>query len=162
MVKPRHEKVVARSLESKGYVEFLPLVTRHHRSGGRIQTADVPLFPGYVFCSFDPSNRLPVLTTPGVYQIVGTSQGITPVDRTEIESIRAMIGAGMQPEPCTYLNIGDVVTLSRGPIRGVTGTLENLRGRDRLIVSITLLQRSVSVEVDRAWVEASYSSVNSS
>jgi hypothetical protein len=50
--------------------------------------------------------------------------------------------------------MGQRVRVTSGPLCGACGTLLANRGANRLVLSITLLQRSVSVEVDLRWVAA--------
>lgn len=152
-VKNRHEKPVATALRGKGYKEFLPLYRNSYRCAGRIRSTELPLFPTYVFSRFDPSFRLPILTIPGVFSIVGLGNVPSPVDETEIEAIQALIASGVGVTPWSYTEIGDPVRIEMGPLTGLEGTLVRLKSEFRLVVSVTLLRRSVSVEVDRDCIE---------
>ena len=64
-VKSNCERTVATLLDQRGYQRFLPTCKVRTRWSDRIKTAERILFPGYVFCSFNPSYRLPILSTPG-------------------------------------------------------------------------------------------------
>ena len=44
------------------------------------------------------------------------------------------------------------VQLENGPLRGLQGVLTKIAAQQRIYVSVTLLNRSVSVEVDPQWV----------
>ncbi len=153
-VKPRHEKAVAAALQSKGLEEFLPLCVVRRRWSDRYKTLEVPLLPGYTFCRFDPSDRIPVLRTPGVRKIVGWGATPLPVEEAEIQALQRVVEARLPASPCPYLRAGQVISLDNGPLSGLRGLLLETKGRRRLVVSITLLQRSVSVEVDQAWISA--------
>jgi transcription antitermination factor NusG len=83
---------------------------------------------------------------------VGFNHSPTPVDITEINAIRTLVASGLPSQHCSYLGIGDVVRIESGPLRGLKGILSNFKGNRRLVVSITLLQRSVAVEIDSALV----------
>lgn len=152
-VKSRHEKPVATALKGKGYKEFLPLYRNLYRCAGRVRSRDLPLFPTYVFGRFDPSFRLPILTIPGVFSIVGIGNAPSPVDETEIQAIQALTASGLAVTPWSSAEIGDPVRIEMGPLTGLEGTLVRLKSEFRLVVSVTLLRRSVSVEVDRDCVE---------
>jgi transcription termination/antitermination protein NusG len=152
MVKSHHEKAVANALRNKGYSEFLPLYEACHCTGGRIRTARLPLFPTYVFCRFDPLHRLPILITPGVFAILGTGNTPAPVDESEIGAIQTIVACGSNVAPWPYLNTGDTVQIEEGPLKGLQGILLSCKGNQRLLVSVTLLQRAVAVELDREWV----------
>ena len=151
-VKFRHEKTVSQALRGKGYTEYLPLCRGRHHSGGRFQDVDLPLFPTYVFCRFDPLRRLPILMTPGVFSIVGTSSEPLPVDEGELGTVQRLIASGLHAEPWPFLQVGDPVYVEEGALRGTHGALQRVKNEYRLVISITLLQRSVAVEIDRASV----------
>jgi transcription antitermination factor NusG len=115
---------------------------------------DLPLFPGYIFCRLNLQYRLPVLTTPGVIQIVGHNRQPVPVDESEIKGIQAMVTSGFPSEPWPYLKVGDRVRIECGPLEGLEGILVEVRGAHRFVLSVTLLQRSVAAEIDPAFLKA--------
>jgi len=156
-VKYRHEKAVSLALRGKNHSEFLPLITRSHRSAGRTQQVQVPLFPTYVFCQFDPANRLPILTTPGVFSIVSAGRNPIPVDEVELSSIRAALAAKALLTPTDFIREGLPAVVKNGPLRGVAGIVRRIKSQERLILSISMLQRSVAVEIDRDDLEYSTS-----
>ena len=150
-VQPRHEKAVAGTLINKGFEAFLPLYQGRHRSSGRFKNVDLPLFPNYVFCRFDVLHRLPVLTIPAVYSIVGIGKAPLPVEDAEIAFVQNLVRSGLRSKPWPFLKTGDSVRIEEGPLKGVEGILISEKSNCRLVISITLLQRSVSVEIDRRW-----------
>jgi len=145
----RHEKMVTRQLHYKGYELFLPMYVARRKWSDRIKTMQVPLFDGYFFCRLDRLNTASVILTPGVIRIVGTASRPIAVDEAEIEALQRLVASNQTLEPWPYLRIGQRVRIEVGALTGVEGVLQDLRGRSRLIVSITLLQRSVAVEIDR-------------
>jgi len=157
-VRTRHEHGVATHLDGIGYELFLPLYKCRKRWSDRIKEASVPLFPGYLFCRFDPLDRLPILKTPGVIKIVGYDRQPIPVDETEISSLQRLGTSGMPNRPWPFLEVGDPVKIESGPLRGLEGKIVEFKGTHRLILSVTLLQRSVAVEIDSAFVESLRSS----
>jgi transcription antitermination factor NusG len=151
-VRVRHESSVADYLGGLGYEWFLPLYKNRKRWSDRIKEAKSPLFPGYLFCRFNQHDRLPVLKTPGVVQIVGFNRIPAAVDDTEISALQALMATGVANQPCPFLEIGDRVRIESGPLRGLEGILMDFKGHHRLVLSVTLLQRSVAVEIDSALV----------
>ena len=151
-VRPRFERIVASALLAKGYEGFLPLYRCKRRWSDRIKEIELPLFDGYMFCRFDVTKRLPILVTPGVIRVVGIGNNPTPVDEDEIAAIFSIVMAGAQAEPHPYLRVGQRVRIERGTLSGVEGILLAEKKPARLVVSVTLLQRSVAVEIDEAWV----------
>lgn len=151
-VRSQRENYVADQLGAKGYQLFLPLYACRKRWSDRIKNLQLPLFPGYLFCRFDPYDRLPILKTPWLLRIVGFNHIPTPVDDEEIDSVRTLVASGAAAQPWPFASVGERVRIESGPLRGVTGILSQIKGNHKLIVSITLLQRSVAVEVDSALV----------
>jgi transcription antitermination factor NusG len=153
-VRSRYETNVAKHLSGKGYEIFLPLYKCRKRWSDRLKDIEAPLFPGYLFCRFNPWNRLPILTTPGVIQIVGCNRTPVPVDNDEIHAVQRFIASGMPTQPWPFLKLGDAVRIESGPLCGLEGILVDFRGNHHLIVSVTLLQRSVAVVLDSAIVSS--------
>jgi transcription antitermination factor NusG len=151
-VRSRYESVAATFLHGKGYEWFLPTYWHRRQWSDRIKKIELPLFPGYLFCRFNPQDRLPILTIPGVISIVGIAKNPIPVDETEIASLRVLVKSGLPHEPWPYLQVGQRVRIEYGALCGLEGILLHFKGRHRITLSVTLLQRSVAVEIDSAWV----------
>ena len=93
------------------------------------------------------------MEAPGVVEIVGIGRTPAPIDDREIEAVQAVLACGLAVRPLTGFGIGDKVRVERGPLRGVEGVVvEGFGGQRRLVVSISLLQRSISVELHHTWV----------
>lgn len=148
MVKSRHEKWVAAALRGKGYAEYIPLYRKAERYGGHTKTVYLPLFPNYVFSRFDPHCRLPVLTIPGVFGVVQNGHTPAPIPEDEITQLQRLCEWSQEVCPWPFGEPGTPVVVMDGPLTGVTGILIAVKSRRRLVVSISLLQRSVSIEID--------------
>jgi transcriptional antiterminator NusG len=151
-VRTRWESSTATLLSGKGYQTLLPTYKTEKRWRGRPREVTAPLFPGYVFCRFDALKRLPVLVTPGVVSVVGRGRIPVPVDDSEIEAIQRVVSSGLRAEPWPYLEIGQQVRIEDGALGGIEGILTNFKGSHRIVVSVSLLRRSVALEIDRSWV----------
>src|SRR6267143_5298496 len=152
-VRSRFENTVATHLQGRGYESLLPLYKCRRHWSDRFKEIELPLFPGYVFCQFNPLNRLPILSIPGVVHVVGAGRTPVPIDETEIAAIQAAVKSGLPRQPWPFLEIGHRVRIACGPLSGVHGILLGFRGHQRLVLSVTLLQRSVAVQIDEAWVQ---------
>ena len=151
-VRSKCEGMASQAFEAKGFTSYLPLYRTRRQWSDRIKELKTPLFPGYTFCQFDPRQQLPILTTPGVVSILQTSNGPIPVDESEIAAVRAMLNSGLPVGPWPFLQAGQLVLVERGPLCGVEGRIVKIKNSHRLVVSLSLLTRSVSAEIDRAWV----------
>jgi transcription antitermination factor NusG len=147
-VRSRHEKAVESGLRGKGYSAFSPFYRTKRKRVDRVTEIDVPLFPGYVFCYFDSNKRLPVLMTPGMVGVVGAANRPQPVDDAEIASIRTLALSGHPVQPWPFLRSGQRIRLQAGPLVGAEGIFLRVKDEYHLIVSITLLQRAVSVVIE--------------
>ena len=150
--KTTHEKRVGALLSQRGLESFLPLYQARRRWSDRVKEVDLPLFPGYIFCRFVSEERMPILTTPSVLGIAGIGKEPLPIDDDEIEAIRRVVesGLGLAPEP--FLEKRRRVRINAGSLEGLEGMIQDVRHKHQLILSVTLLQRSIAVDIDRAWV----------
>ncbi len=149
-VRARWERSTATLLEGKGYQTLLPTYEREQFRNGQAKVA--PLFPGYVFCRFDGQKRLPILITPGVVALVGRGRIPIAVEPSEIEAIQTLVSSGLSLDPWPYLEVGQKIHIEDHALQGLEGILIAFKGRHRIVVSVTLLRRSVAVEIDRACV----------
>ncbi|MCW5982907.1 MAG: UpxY family transcription antiterminator [Bryobacteraceae bacterium] len=152
-VRPRFERIASRTLHDKGYEEFTPFYTTTRKWSDRRKEVEFPLFPGYVFCRFDPLYRLPLLKTTGVVSVVGFGRGPAPIDDGEIAGLRTLLANDRHAIPWPYLRVGQKVRVVGGPLHGVEGLLQDLKTGRRIVLSVNLLQRSVAAEIDREHVE---------
>lgn len=152
-VKPSLDKAVAQRLETKGFPTFLPLYTKQHKYAARSKQFELPLFPGYVFCRFSAVHRLPILTRPGVTQILGSGNQPNPVDEAEISSLQTAIKAQLRIESFPFLPVGQKVRILEGALTGIVGIAVSFKQYLPLIVSITLLQRPILLKIGRVQLE---------
>jgi transcription elongation factor/antiterminator RfaH len=151
-VRSRKESYVASQISGQGYECLLPMYKCIRNWSDRRKEVEQPLFPGYLFCRFNFQQRRPVLFTPGVLQIVGTGRIPTPVSDDEIGALQVAVSSGVARQPWPYLEVGQRVRVNYGALAGLEGILVNLKGNHRVVLSVTLLQRSVAMEVDTAWL----------
>jgi transcription termination/antitermination protein NusG len=145
----RHEKQVHRQLADRPRIDvFLPLWERRSRWKDRVKRIQEPLFPGYCFARFGRPDRLRVLKAVGVVGVVGPGGEPEPIPESEIEAIRALARTRLSYEPFPFLAEGAIVEVVRGPLMGVRGRLLRRDRELRVVLSVTLIRQSVSVEID--------------
>ena len=162
LARTSREKTASLLLENAGYECYLPTSKYTRQWSDRTKDVDVPLFPGYLFCRMNPHNRLPVLMTPGVLQIVGVGKTPIPVEEKEIAAIQRVGKSGLPTMPWPYLEVGHVVRIEQGPLRGLMGIVHKIKSGLKLILSVSLLQRSVAVEIDRTWISETHGAIKPS
>ncbi len=155
-VQVNHEKEVFKRVEQKEIECFLPLLETWSRRRDRRKRIHVPLFPGYVFVRtvLDNYTNVSILKTPGAIHILRNSEGPIPIPDYQIDNLKTMLNATAEISLHTYLRIGEWVQVVKGPFAGCMGILlrQNPK-KGRLVVSIDLIQRSVSVEMNVEDVE---------
>jgi transcription antitermination factor NusG len=157
---PRWEFRASSELSLRGVETYLPVCQAKHHWSDRIQTIEEPLFQGYLFGRFQPHDRVRVLQSAGVKQIVGIGNTPVPLSDIEIENLRALVAASPVLVPWPYLAAGQRIRIDRGPLAGVEGFVVRAeQGAVRIVVSLDLLQRSVAAEIDRASIGAARSCV---
>ena len=96
-------------LRGKGYEEFLPTYMSRRHWSDRVREIELPLFPGYIFCKFDVTDRLPLLVIPGVMSVVSFGGTPMPVPEREIAAIEHVVNSGMKYEPWPRMSVGQPV-----------------------------------------------------
>jgi transcription antitermination factor NusG len=152
-VRPNYERRVADHLSIYGYEYFLPLYRSRRHWSDRVKELEFPLFPGYLFCRYNNDKRLRILSTPGMLRILGCGGRPTPVSDAEIEAILRIVRSGLDYEPAPYVQIGDRVRIRIGALKGLEGLVVGAKqAKSQFVVALTLLQRSVAVEVDAEYL----------
>jgi len=144
----RHEIVVKSQLDGKGIENFLPVFTRVSRWKDRKKLITLPLFPGYLFVHILLKDRLDVLKAFGSVGLVGDGQKPLAIPEDQIHRIQSFVEYGLRCDPHPYLKTGHRVRITEGPFKGIEGILARKKKRDILVVSIDLIQRAVSVEIE--------------
>lgn len=151
-VRTGRERLSASHLRLRGYEVLLPCYCERRRWSDRVKNVERPLFPGYLFSRFKPDVVAKLVSTPGVIRIVGDSGGPIAIPASEVDAIQRIIEARVQAEPWSCPRVGERVRVEGGPLGGAVGVVLSTANGSRLIVSITLLQRSVAVEMDPDWI----------
>ena len=149
----RQEKIVKKQLDGKDIENFLPLYEKVSHWKDRKKEIEVPLFPGYLFVKIRSHERLEVLKTFGTVCLVGNCGQPLPIPEDQISSIQKFIWNGLRCDPCPTLTIGKRVRISEGPLEGVEGILVRKKNRSWLVVSVDMIHRAVSIELESWKVE---------
>jgi transcription antitermination factor NusG len=144
---PQNEKSVVRHLGMREIESFLPAyeTVRVWKNRQRVKTI-LPLFPTYLFVHINVRERVRVLESPGVLQIVGNGRESVPVADADIETLRASVTARLA-EPYSDLVIGERVRVKSGILQGVEGTLVRRSGGDRFVLSFESINQHAAIQV---------------
>jgi transcription antitermination factor NusG len=145
--RPKNERKVEHLLKQKGYDCFTPIYRAKRKWSDRIVEIDFPLFPGYVFCHFNSSALGKAISTQGVTRVVGFGGTPAEVAREEIEALQLLARTSFLREPWNYLPDGTLVLVETGPLAGIRGIISADGNKKQLVISITLLHRSVAIQL---------------
>jgi transcription antitermination factor NusG len=145
-----HEKRVACELQVRSVEHFLPLYRSVRRWSDRRVQIDLPLFPGYVFVRLALRDRLRVLQIPSVVRLVGFNGLPTALPDEEMEILRSGLTERLRAEPHPFLTVGRHVRITAGPFDGLQGVLKRKKSKVRVVVSLSLIHRSIAVDLDAA------------
>jgi transcription antitermination factor NusG len=148
--RPRHEKCVATELCRRGITNYVPLLAESHRWSDRRKTIQVPIFPGYAFlrAALSPAAYVAVLCVHGVLHFVGSHHQGTPIPDKQIEDIRRLLDGRAPVTVYPFLKPGQKVVITGGALDGVEGSLLAIDGKNRLVISIDGLQRSLAITLE--------------
>jgi transcription antitermination factor NusG len=145
-VRNQQESMASQSLKSRGLEEFHPVYTVRRRWADRIKVIELPLFAGYVFCRFIVGQKSLVLASAGRINIVKFGANLAPVPDEDIAALKLIAKSGLA-SPCPYINEGRRVRICTGAFKNVEGYIQKVKNEEQLIISLHLLQRSVSVHI---------------
>lgn len=151
----RHEKRVAQQLEENRVLTFLPLIRQRRQWSDRRATVQLPLFSCYAFVRIIQTvgERLKVLRIPGVLGFVGSGRVGTPIPNNEIENLQTAIQKNVPFGLHPFISVGKRVRIRGGSLDGIEGILVSRLGDNSLILSVELLQRSISIRAEGYDVE---------
>lgn len=152
-VRPQQEAMASQSLRNRGLEEFLPTYTERRRWADRVKVISCPLFTGYVFCRFTLDQKPLVLASAGCVQVVKVGTKPSPIPDEDIRALRHVVESG-RAFPHPYLNEGRRVRICTGPFKDIEGYIQKIKNEDTLVISLHILQRSVSVHLERDAVQA--------
>jgi transcription antitermination factor NusG len=145
------ERITSTLLACKGYEVYYPV----RPPADSRQRKESPLFPSYLFCRSSGDILGLIVSTPGVVRLLGIPGKPEPVPEEEVEGVRRLLAVGRQVGAHYDTQPGTWVRIKKGPLSGVTGQVVGQAANRRLVVSVQLLQRSVSIALEPSWLEPS-------
>jgi transcription antitermination factor NusG len=149
--RPRQEKALSRTLAAARIEHDPLLVRRQARHGGRRRWVETPLFPSYLVIRGPREHAFFAMETKRAARIIDVDDQRR--FEAELEQIRTALSTGAEMDPFPHLARGVRARVSRGPLKGVEGIVEDRPSVDRLILEITALGRAVSLEIDPGLLE---------
>jgi transcription antitermination factor NusG len=126
------------------------------RWADRIKILEQNLIPGYVFCQSTFAERMAVMHQAGVERVVSFNRAPALIPDDEISALRRAVQSELPLGPWPYLKAGQRVRIEKGVLAGLEGALARESSGWRVVVTVSALQRSIAVEVDRDMIDGSY------
>lgn len=150
-VQPNRERQAQAHLLQQGFEVFHPVIQRTIRHARQFRERECPLFPGYIFVSFDPEAApwRRINGTRGVAALVTMAGEPAQVPDDVMDNLQIFYGQRHKAASLPFA-VGDRVRLMGGPFANLVGTLSSLDGRGRIEVLLEILGMSVTVKTDLA------------
>lgn len=146
-VQVRHEKTVGAQIELRGIPCYVPLYEAVRRWSDRKTVVSLPLFPGYIFVRVALSQANSLTGIRGAVSLVGFGNKPSPIPDEQIATLQAALSARASI-PVPYFPTNTPVRILAGPLAGLEGVVMRDKGKSRMVVSLDMIMRSVSVELD--------------
>lgn len=150
----RAEKKCEERLEDRRIDVLVPKKKEIRQWSDRKKEVTVPLFRNYLFAQVDEKDRLRVLRTNGIVRCVHFDGEPARLREETVEQLKRTQQApdrlstvDLRPE------IGETVTITEGPLKGLTGEVRQHRGQTYVLVRVEAIRQAVKAEVPADWVE---------
>ena len=150
-VKSRNEKALAHDLIRRGVSYFLPMSWKVRRQSGRTIRSLLPLFSGYLFFCGRENERIELLRTNRVANLIVVNDQQTLVD--ELAQIENALRTGAPLIPHKYIKVGQRCRIIAGPLVGLTGIVVHAGNTARLLLQVDILGQAAAVEIDIDLIE---------
>ena len=145
--KSRHEQIVINELSKKDIESFCPMFKERRQWSDRKKWVHFPLFRSYVFARIQLKENIFVLQTIGVNKIVKFQNKISIIPDQVINDIKNIVDGGYKIQQVDYFIKGDEVSVVSGPLKGVNGIIQDLKGDSRLIMKVEAIRQAFSIEI---------------
>lgn len=150
----RNEKKVAHELMTRGVEVYLPMIKTLKQWSDRKKWVEEPLFKSYLFVRIFGKDYLEVLQTRGVVRFITFRKERVPIPDEQIEAVRAYLD---EPDPISIsescFEPGEHVEVTRGNLKGLTGTMVKVRGKHRVIIEIEVINEKLFLNIPRSFIQ---------
>ena len=150
-IKSRHEKALAHDLIRKKISYFLPMSWKVRRRSRRTIRSFLPLFSGYLFFCGEEDQRLELLRTDRVANLIEVKDQQKLI--RELVQIEQALRIGAPLTPHKYIKAGQKCKVMAGPLLGLQGVVVKTKSATRLVLQVDMLGQAASVEIDVDMIE---------
>jgi len=149
--KSRNEKALAQDLVAKNISYFLPMTWKVQCRSHRTLRSLLPLFSGYLFFCGREAERVEILRTNRVANVIEVKNQEKLLD--ELVQFERALRAGAPLMPYKYIKAGQRCRVVAGPLLGLEGIVIQVKNLARLVLQIDMLGQAASVEIDIDMIE---------
>jgi len=150
-VKPNCVNIANINLTRQGFQTFIPRVEETRKRNGKFVNTIMPLFPGYIFVTFNIANSLwrTINSTHGITRLVSFGNIPATLPKDLVSDLMQRCDTNAKLLPSGTLRNGDRVTLTKGPFANFVGKVENITPERRVWVLIELMGRKIRVVIEK-------------
>jgi len=146
--KPNAHHQANKNLNQQSFETFLPLYNTTSRKASRFINANRPLFPGYMFITFDRkrSKWHKINNTYGVSRLVTFNHTLKPIPDIFVTNLMKRCDLSGNLLPIKKLKKGDRVTVLKGPFTNFIATVEKYEADQRIWILMDLMGRKTKIQ----------------
>lgn len=155
-LKPQGLRLAERNLQQQGFISFCPKRIESGKSRGQTVDRTVPLFPGYLFVQFDPtqSGWTAINSTRGITRLILPDiRKPSPLPPPFMEELMARCDERGTIVTAPELAIGDTIRVLSGPFAKTVGRIEHMTDDERVHILMDLMGQTTRVSVSTGRVE---------
>ncbi|MBF9050466.1 transcriptional activator RfaH [Roseobacter sp. HKCCD9010] len=155
-LKPNSVKIAERNLERQGFRTFLPVEEVTKRAKSRFLTTKRPVFPGYIFVSFDISvgGWRAINSTNGITRLVSFGRDPAPVPPDIVSGLILRCDALGELMPSKLLSSGDRVVMTHGPFANFVAEVEQIEPDHRIWILLNIMGGKTRATIDAGQVRS--------
>ena len=151
--KPNKQNIALKNLKRQGFETFYPLLENTKRTNSRFKNSFLPLFPGYIFVSFNiEDNRwIKIKYTIGISRIVGLNAIPSEVPEDIILALKKKYKRSHELLSAETVETGVNTKILKGPLSGFVGKIEEYDANSRIKILLEFMgnQKRISINVDK-------------
>ena len=137
-----------KNLNRQGFETFLPLNDTTSRKASRFINTAQPLFPGYMFITFDRTETKwhKINNTYGVSRLVTFNSVLKSIPTTFVENLMIRYDLSGKLLPIKKLKKGVQVKVTKGPFANFIANIETYESDQRIWILMDLMGRKTLIQ----------------
>ena len=147
--KSRAEKKVYEELRQKGLEVYLPMRKELRQWSDRRKWVEVPVIHSYIFVHIPMVDYRRVFEAKGIVSYVTREGKAVVIPDREIEAMQRAVNSNLTIDvEASTIRKGQTITITSGPLKGVTGEVVDTNGAKKFYLSISHIGYTLVVTLD--------------